>query len=186
MPRVCKVLERQGAGGGKACDLNLGWNFDRRIDRQACWDEIERDNPDLTIGCPPCGSFSSPKEWNYPRMDPEKARAKLSSGLHHLRLTMKTLRQRHLQGRYFLFEHPLTAKSWSEPEVQEIKGMDGVFFVRGDVCQFNNLRIIVGELSKKASGFMANCPMIAKELEKPCPGGHRHAPLLHGTYRPLG
>ena len=86
------------------CDQHLS------ADRQE--EEVSRLDPDLTNGCPPCGPFSQLMEWNYPRMDPEKARETLKRGLRHLRFTMRMFIKRAKRSKYVLFEQPLNAKSW--------------------------------------------------------------------------
>ena len=48
-------------------DLLTGWNFDRKEDRQAAEEHLDRDQPLLLIGSPMCTMFSNLQnmsEWN--------------------------------------------------------------------------------------------------------------------------
>eukprot|EP00959_Pyramimonas_sp_CCMP1952_P398618 8352538-Pyramimonas_sp.AAC.1 len=69
--------------------------------------------------------MSSLMEWNYSHMDLKKAKSHLSAGLNHLRFAGRVLAERHASGRYFLFEHPRTCRSFQEPEVQALASLEG-------------------------------------------------------------
>ena len=45
-------------------DIKSRFDFDRKADRDRCWDAIKRDKPSLVIGSPPCTLFSKLQELN--------------------------------------------------------------------------------------------------------------------------
>ena len=60
-----------------------------------------------------------------------------------------------------------------------------VNLVQGHMCQFRMTSHIEqrgGEegLVKKSTGFTSNSKFILEELDKKCPGGHEHVPLVAG------
>ena len=100
----------------------------------------------------------------------------------HLEFCMELCRIQWEQGLYFLFEHPWTATSWENEQVQEIWDLHGVQRVKGDMCQFGMVQHEGGEevSVKKPTGFMSNSPKICERLRKLCPGKHKHISLTGG------
>ena len=49
---------------------------------------------------------------------------------------MKLYNKQMHEGRYFLHEHPWTAKSWKEESVQDTVDRQGVVKIRSDMCKF--------------------------------------------------
>ena len=45
-------------------DIKSGYDFDLAADRARCWAEIEKEQPTLIIGSPPCTLFSRLQELN--------------------------------------------------------------------------------------------------------------------------
>ena len=74
---------------------------------------VDEDKPYLIVLCPPCTMFSTLQNLNVARgshqwnKEYEKAEKMLE-------FAMKVALKQHRAGRYFLFEHPVHASSWSE------------------------------------------------------------------------
>ena len=87
------------------------------------------------------------------------------------------------KGRYFYFEHPLTARSWqSVDELWELMGRDDVEAVTVHMCQFE-LQATDSEgigFVKKPTRILTNLPPLASALNRQCQGGHRHVHLMSG------
>ena len=79
---------------------------------------------------------------------------------------------------FVVHEHPTSAKSWAEPEIQRLLKLEGVNKYNFDMCQYN-LRID-GELVCKPTSIMTNSEVIGNHLAKHCAGDHLHIPLKGG------
>ena len=85
-------------------------------------------------------------------------------------------------GRFFYFEHPLSATSWAVvDDLIRLRATDGVEGVVLHMCQF-------GLMSKDQDGpgpakkparVLTNLPCVAG-INKKCPGGHRHVTPMSG------
>lgn len=65
------------------------------------------------------------------------------------------------QGNVFLFEQPIGASSWEEPDVKAVMNHPEVFAVILDQCMFNLKDPESGSLYKKRTRIMNNCPEMA-------------------------
>ena len=178
-PRVSEVGEKKRFGRGTAFDLQTGWDLADPQQRKQMWRKLDEERPLLIVLCPPCGPFSQLQEWNFQRMPLEKSMMMLWTGLEHLELAMAIARWQKRQGGYFLFEHPLGARSWKEGCVQKMLQEEGVFQTKCDMCMFG-LQVRGLGLNRKPTGLMTNGEEIARQLSRTCDGGHLHVPLLNG------
>jgi hypothetical protein len=62
--RVASVCKEFGLKPGMSMDIKSGYDFDKKEDRDRCWESIERDKPSIVIGSPPCTLFSKLQELN--------------------------------------------------------------------------------------------------------------------------
>ena len=67
-------------------------------------------------------------------------------------------------GRYFVFEHPATAKSWATDEVRNVAALPGVRIVTFDQCRYG-LVSPGGEPLRKRTSFMTNCSFVAEAFD---------------------
>ena len=179
-PRLTETAKALGMQGGTSFDLKTGFDLSLRKDRKRCWRQLQKEDPDLIIICPPCGPFSCLQNLNYDKMETGKAMAMLGEGLQHLEFSMKVYEWQVRRGRKAIFEHPAKSKAWEEECVQRVLKLEGVQRVRGDQCSFGLQVDASGELSKKPTDFMVNGPHMAKRLGVRCSGDHPHAPLMNG------
>ena len=102
----------------------------------------------------------------------------------HLRFAMELAKEQIAAGRYFVFEHPAMATSWSERCVKTIMEMPDVEHVLSHLCQFEYMDPRDGSPLKKPTRFMSNSEEISAALERKCTGidglcsrrsGGRHA-----------
>ena len=94
------------------------------------------------IGSPPCTAFSQLQSLNP---NTPQSRQKWAEGVEHLMLMMEIYRMQVREGRTFLHEHPVGAKSWQIAEVKKMARMEGVMIVEGD--QFMESR--PGEINQR-------------------------------------
>ncbi|CAK0864783.1 unnamed protein product, partial [Prorocentrum cordatum] len=84
-------------------------------------------------------------------------------------------------GRKFAFEHPSGASSWSTQAVQHILGLEGVGHTNIDMCYFGLSVDKSGDLSRKPTRLMSNCPrFLDRFLSAKCSGDHVRAQLIGG------
>ena len=176
-PRLTSAVGGRTMANGVALDLRTTDEFGEPWDfnKQECCDRadrlVEMLDPDLVLGCPPCGPFSALQELNKDKMDPEVFEAKLQEGTKHLEFCCQQYEKRMKANKYFVHEHPALAKSWKNEKMQKLEDEPSVRKVHGDMCemgmQFQDSDGLWG-YAKKRTGFLTNSPCIAEELEKKC------------------
>ena len=117
-----------------------------------------------------CTAFSQIQALNVERRDPIIVRRELESAKDHVRWTMKLCSLQVRENRYFLFEHPKTASSWTMAEVEKVSRMEGLVIARTDMCVFGMMSKDEDGtgLVKKKTSTMTNSPEVAKRIGKKC------------------
>ena len=189
-PRITAEAKKAGMVSGFALDLTVAgpdgkpWDFTKKSCRQRAWRLLKEQRPYMLIGSPPCTAFSIIQNLNM--RTPQGKRKVLAARRQaevHLRFCVAMCREQLRGGRYFVHEHPLTAKSWEVPCVNALSRTPRVYLVKADMCQFGmKSRDAEGEgWAKKPTTFMTNSLEMFKTLSKRCtPGTHRHVPLMEG------
>ena len=111
---------------------------------------------------------------NEERRDPVIVRGELECAKDHVRWVMKLCATQAREGRYFLFEHSMTATSWFMPEVEKVARMDGVQIVKLDMCAFGMVSKDedgIG-LVKKLTSMKTSSPEVGKRLDRRCCNKH--------------
>ena len=170
--------------------MTNGCDFDKASDRKRAWDIVLRDEPLLLIGSPPCTYFSVLNELNkyLNRNDPRwlsKFDEHLAKAKRHVKFCTDLYKHQASCNRYFLHEHPWSARSWRLPCVEEVSKLPGIATVRFDMCQFGMLSHWEGKQGplgpgKKPTGMMTNSWCLQQELSRNCPGDHEHVHLVGG------
>ena len=177
-PRITLEAKRQGLSAGGSYDISTGYNLLDAKDKKRMWDELDRDDPELVVNSPPCTAFSPLQEWNFPRMDLEKAMILVGDGLEHLWTASDVACWQHQRGKVFLFEHPRPSKAWEEEPLQRLMELDDIYVCTCDMCAFG-MKVNEG-LNKKSTRWVTDSWHIAMELQKRYTGDHDHEPLTHG------
>ena len=81
-----------------------------------------------------------------------------------LTLAMRLAARQVSSGRYFVFEHPATAKSWDTVVVQNVAALTGVRIVTFDQCRYGFVSP-GGQPLRKRTSFMTNCSFVAKAFD---------------------
>ncbi len=178
-PRVAKKAEEMGMTAGSSFDYETGWDLGREDHKRKMWKQLKQEEPELVILCPPCKAFTILQELNFGKMDLKKAITLVSCGLDNLQLAMEIAKWQWKRGKYFLFEHPDTARSWNEECVEEVKKLEEVDRGRCDMCA-HGMAVTPEGYNRKPTGIMSNSRMILKEVCLECPGGHPHVALIGG------
>ena len=133
VPRVGPAAEVAGLGNAGAYDIMTGCDLRTGQGQQQVWRELQERKPRCTVMSPPCGPFSALQELTSGPWSSER-RQRLRDAVAILRFCMRVAEHQVKRGAYFLFEHPLTAKSWRLKEVQDVWTMPGVRRVTGHLC----------------------------------------------------
>ena len=171
-PRLLPQIHTLGLSGELSLDILTGWDFRKAQHRQASFLPIIL----FLMLSPPCTAFSSlMRLWNYKKMSPEKAAALWATGMCFLEHSMELAENQVHSGRYFAFEHPASATSWSQPCVQRVAALPGVMEVTFDQCMLALKSKVAGIPMRKRTRILTNCPLLV-ELLKPykCDKTHAH------------
>lgn len=125
-PRVPKEALRQGLSVGGAYDLLTGYNLRDTRDYHRMWQELQEDDPELTVCSPPCTAFTPLQSWNFPRMEYDKVVALVGDGLHHVATSCEVADWQDDRGKLFLLEQPKPSKAWEEPRMVALRERPGI------------------------------------------------------------
>eukprot|EP00434_Breviolum_minutum_P042285 symbB.v1.2.037631.t1/scaffold5609.1/size25375/3 len=161
-PRVVPEAEKRGFAPGTSFDLETGWDLLEIKDEAEMWKRLEEEDPTLIVLSHPCTPFSQLQEWNFARMEFDKACRMQAIGLRHMRLATRIAEWQVARGKYFVYEQPLGAKSWKEPEGESLVNRFGR--VRCDMCQFG-LNVDGTGPNKKPTGILSNSQEILDQVK---------------------
>ena len=101
----------------------------------------------------------------------------------YLNFAVKAYRLQYAAGRVFLHEHPASAKSWGEAEMEKLMRLPGVHKGSLDMCRYGLTQI--GEEGegpvKKETCIISNSKIMVEHLSRRCLGDHMHVQLKGGT-----
>ena len=192
-PRVASMARKMALSQGWSLDLTTedtdgrAWDFNHLEMRNRAIRKLLQGKPRLLIGSPMCTAYSCMNNINYARMSKEEVDERVAYARKHLEFCIKLYRIQLNEGRYFLHEHPASAKSWQEKAVTRLLMEEAVEKVVGDQCRYgltSRKDGVVGP-AKKPTGFMTNSVCIARRLAKRCTNttqrqAHQHIRLESG------
>ena len=114
-------------------DLTTGWDFNKVEDRREAEEYIDREQPLVLIGSPPCVAFSQLQSL-IP--DSDRKAKQLADGIKHMQFVARLYEKQIQAGRLFIHENPAHAKSWALPCIQKMLRKNGVEVVEADQCMF--------------------------------------------------
>ena len=184
-PRVSAVASARGLRGGWALDVNFvdpvsgsAWDLSEPRAQEKVWKMIRRDKP-LVVGLSPeCTLFSALQNLRKTDIPADE----MAKAVACVRFCVDVAEFQMARGRFFYFEHPLTASSWTMPELEKLQSMSGVEDVVLHMCSFGlTATDCDGDgLVKKPTRVLTNMPSIASALDRRCSNDHRHVHLLSG------
>ena len=152
-PRVVTIARRSGLKAQWSFDKlvekepGVPWDFIRKDHQRACLDIIKTVKPGIIIGSPPCSWFSQIMQLNWRHICRRRRRSMMREAREYLNFSCQIYHAQNSARRLFLHEHPKTASSWREPEMQKLLNTSGVHSYDLDMCRFNLRQN--GELVKK-------------------------------------
>ena len=198
--RFTALAERYKLRPGFAVDLNemkedgTYWDLNKPEDIQEVHDIVDRDEPVLLTGSPPCHMFSQLQNLNWKNMAPDVRRKKMDEAIHHLHTSVELYVKQHRAGRKFLHEAPWAATSWKDEKVEALAREDGVFVVKGPMCRWQMMATDRRGLQgtgyvRKETDWMTNDEGLARVLQGVCSNEsskgpwHRRIHLIGGIAR---
>ena len=117
-------------------------------------------------------------------MEPGVVAKMLEEGRTHLRCCAKLYRRQLKHGRHFLHEHPASAFSWREPEIDALVQNPKVLTVTCDQCMFDLMTVSEDKTGKalamKPTKFMTSSQEMVLALDRRCDRSHEHQHLVGG------
>ena len=175
VPRVNDMCHEHGIKQGENYDLMLGDDLLDKHEQRRVLQEIHDHDPFLVVVSPPCTMFSLRRMMGT---DIEEEKRKLRNAFVLLEFGVRVCWEQMKRHRFFLFEHPQSARSWSSKVLSELAKQEGVSMVDFDMCCFGMRDRISGKLHKKTTRFLGNLQReIMLSFLKRCTGDHDHQTL---------
>ena len=181
-PRVLCKARSLGLRGQLSLDLLTHWDFRLPSHCALSLQLLKQLNIMVLILSPPCTMFSAlQRMWNFKRMAKCLLEQRWSEAMGYLGHAMQCALAQHHGGRFFVFEHPASASSWSQPIVQQVAALHGVHCVVFDQCM-TGLRSKVRQAPmRKRTRLMTNNLAFVRQFSGlMCDGRHEHQ-LVQGS-----
>ena len=182
MPRVVPEAAKRGLKGTKSYDFGAGWNFLNASHRKQCIEEIKQSSPRVLLVSPPCAMYSAWQRLNAVRCGGSERRRVEAHTLLLFGIQLCELQQE--MGNYFIFEHPLGARSWHVPAWRKLCHADNVNDVHVDQCMYGLRDPCNHKLYRKPTKLRTNCPHVQCMACK-CDGSHEHQ-VVEGQVKVAG
>ena len=132
-----------------------------------------------------CTAFSILQNLNYDSKNTEEVKKLFKRAIKHIMFTVHLCELQIDAGRYFVFEHPKSAKSWQLACMKKLADMQGVIRINIDMCMFgmvSTMEDMQVAPAKKPTGLLTNSHRIARRMLKGAhaKGKHVHASLIGG------
>ena len=139
--RVTKLCTRFGLIPGSALDLQTGWGFTRMDRKVQVLRLVRREMPTIVVGSPPCTMMSMLQERNKAVQGKDATLMqefdrKFAEAVEHVKFCCVVYRLQMRCGRYWLHEHPLSARSWDIDEMVKLCADPRVTVVQAHQCQY--------------------------------------------------
>ena len=116
-PRVGPEAAKFGLDVGDAMDLTTGWDFNKAEDRRRAEEYVDKEEPLVLIGSPPCVAFSQLQSLVE---DSPRKEQQLREGIQHMQFMVSLYKKQVDAGRVFVHENPAHAKFWALPCVRRM------------------------------------------------------------------
>jgi len=186
-PRVSLQARKRGMAGGWSLDWmhvdpisGMKWDLRQPHTQKKVVDMIRRDKPRVIVACPPCTLFS---QLQWLSGDPkERAPEKWAEAVAMVEFAVQVCELQLAEGRGFVFEHPLTATSWSLPCLKRLRQRAGVLQAVTHMCAFGmeSSDAHGNGLAMKPTRFLTSSQAIFDKLNVKCSRDHRHVHLISG------
>lgn len=174
---VVKEAQRRGHRTGTTMSLETGWDFTKRLDREAGRALVQREAPFCLVLAFPCRAWSLLMNLN----PPPDLRERREEALVLLKYAIELAELQHANGRHFLLENPRTSKAWTLREMVEFLEKVDARLADFDMCRFN-LKGSSGLRHKKATRMATSSKEIAGMIDgRKCKRNHPHQQVIGGS-----
>lgn len=184
-PRISSVAQELGLTPGYSLDIcyvdrvsGRKWDLREKSAQSTLWSLLGIRRSRLLVVSPPCRTCSILLNLRKSTLSPqEKAEGKmlLDIGVKACSIQMRL-------GGFFVFEHPVGAKSWEENGLKELMAADGVYTCELDQCMYGLMSC--GDQgwgpARKATRIVTNMRCATELLATRCDGEHMHVHLRQG------
>ena len=129
--------------GGVSLDLTVPasdwyiWDFNRKNCRDRAMEIVNDQKSPFLMFSPECTPYSNIQNLNMRTPEGKsKVEAARRRGDVHLRFCVMLAQRQMEGGRYFVYEHPKLAVSWSNPSIEKLASTPGVAKTKLDQCEF--------------------------------------------------
>ena len=174
--RVTKFAKEEGLKGGWSLDIKhvdevtgkTSDLSDPKVQNQVS-KMLGRDKPLVVSLSPPCTLFSLLQNLRKTEIDPKD----FAKALECVRFSVKVARYQIRNGRFYYFEHPLTATSRNLDDLQELAGEIEIEAAIVHMCRFGitSSDSEGAGLVKKPTNVLTNMASIAESIGLRCEGG---------------
>lgn len=195
LPRATEHCPEEGLLPGSSLDLiacdeyGRPYDFNKAEMRQHAEAIIRKEQTALLRWTPTCTHWCSLQAVNVERMGRAEWARRMHESRVHLEFVCRMYKLQADAGRYYLHEHPATARRWKEQcVIRTMQATNGIQ-VSGDMCRFGMTTRRPGPypgLAFKTTTSMTNLLCIAHQLERPCLNkvfsttDHKHLRLEQG------
>ena len=182
-PRIVPILRGRGYGyrATHSWDITHGCDLTVLRNQINVCKTIEQKKIAVLLFCPPCTMFSQIQKSNWNRMDPMVRVERLIDAVGQLDFSVWLMNLQLDRHRYFVFEHPVNASSWTRCNVKKLAARDGVYVVDFDQCKVG-LKSPLGTPIQKRTRLLTNIPTVCQHFGKmQCNGCHEYHLRLEGT-----
>lgn len=157
------------------------WDLGKLSHQREALRLIEQDDPDWIMWAALHGILT-PQSCS--KLSKDERRSRGSKGFRRaypFKICMQIVPPTGQTGKFFLHEHPRTARSWDQAVVKRVLDLPGVGATVCDQCAFGLVTPDEnGTMTPalKPTMFMSNSPIMLRELTRRCDGTHSHQPLL--------
>ena len=190
--RVVEMAKELGMKGGVSLDLTVPtndgylWDFRRKHCTDRAMQIVVDKRPLFLMKSPECTPYSNIQNLNM-RTPAGKAKVEAArrQGDVHLKFCMTLAKVQMEGGCYFIYEHPMSAASWNNNDVDGLAATEGVMRTELDQCEFGlTSKDEQGEApAKKPTSLLTNSVQVHRTMGMKCRGGHRHVHLMAGRAR---
>ena len=182
-PRVVPWAKAANLKASLSMDVLTGTDLLTMAGRASVDSALLRKRPLLLILSPPCTMYSTLTwSFNHGRTPADTWNVKMRDASALLTLAMDLAARQVSSGRYFVFEHPSTAKSWDTVVVKNVAALSGVRIVTFDQCRYG-LVSPGGKPLRKRTSFMTNCSFIADEFDgRRCQCSETHKQIIGAEF----
>lgn len=174
-PRVLPVMKTMHMTGSISADLLTGWSLEKLEVQMQLVAEVKARRPKVLILSPPCTMLCVMMNWNWWRMSRSKRERKFRTAILLLEFCMFLVDLQESEGRYYVFEHPLSALTWEQPVVRQLLHRATCMVADFHMCAFGKKSLSGDGYFRKPTRMLTNAPSIFNKLHgRFCPGGHKH------------